>query len=205
MLWNFSGYSIIYTNVGGIRDTLEQNLALKFCRKQNKYISILTETHIKHDQILHIRNNWLGPIFLSPGSSHTKGFIAQLHPGLEGVTEVDTDPKERFVSFKVNLSNTFKVSLSNNRVLCFCAPSRHNTREQLVKGRFFERLQNYMENKCEGNENKIILGDFNITMDKMDRDGGNKTQRLYRCCSKGPGYTGSTIIKNLLTMPKLIT
>ena len=35
-----------------------------------------------------------------------------------------------------------------------------------------------MENKCEGNENKIILGDFNITIDKMDRHGGNKTQTL---------------------------
>ena len=32
-----------------------------------------------------------------------------------------------------------------------------------------------MENKCEGNENKIILQDFNINMDKMDRDGGNET------------------------------
>ena len=41
-----------------------------------------------------------------------------------------------------------------------------------------------MENKNEGNENKIILGDFNCTMNNMDRDGGNKTQRLYRCCSK---------------------
>ena len=40
-----------------------------------------------------------------------------------------------------------------------------------------------MENKNEGNENKIILGDFNCTKDKMDRYGGNKTQRLYRCCS----------------------
>ena len=28
-----------------------------------------------------------------------------LHLGLEGVTEVDTDPKERFVSFKVTTSN----------------------------------------------------------------------------------------------------
>ena len=35
-----------------------------------------------------------------------------------------------------------------------------------------------MENKCEGNENKIILQDFNITMDKMDRDGGNETKTL---------------------------
>ena len=36
-----------------------------------------------------------------------------------------------------------------------------------------------MENKSEGNENKIILGDFNSTIDKMDRNGGNKTQKLY--------------------------
>ena len=104
---------MIYSNVGSIRDHLKQDLALDFYRKQNKYISILTETHIKHDQILHIKNNWLGPIFLSPGSSHTKGFIDQLHPGLEGVTEVDTDPKGILMSLK--------VTLSNNGVLCFCA------------------------------------------------------------------------------------
>ena len=53
------------------------------------------------------------------------------------------------------------------------------TRELLALGRFFEGLQNYMENKNEGNENKIILGDFNCIMDKMDRDGENKTRRLY--------------------------
>ena len=85
-----------------------------------------------------IRNNWLGPIFLSPRNIH-KGLLAQLHLGLGGVTEVYTDPKGRFVSFK--------VTLSNNRVLCACAPSGHSTREQLIKGRFFEGLQNYMENK----------------------------------------------------------
>ena len=47
-------------------------------------------------------------------------------------------------------------------------------------GRFFEGLQNFMENKNEGNENKIIPGDFNCTMDKMESDGRNKT--LYGCC-----------------------
>ena len=40
-----------------------------------------------------------------------------------------------------------------------------------------------MENKDKGNENKIILEDFSFTMDKMDRDGENKTQRPYWCCS----------------------
>ena len=40
-----------------------------------------------------------------------------------------------------------------------------------------------MQNKNEGNENKIMLGDLNCTMDKIGRDGENKTQRLYGCCS----------------------
>ena len=40
-----------------------------------------------------------------------------------------------------------------------------------------------MQNKNEGNENKIRLGALNCTMDKIDRVGENKTQRLYRCCS----------------------
>ena len=97
--------------------------------------------------------------------------LGQLHPGLAGVTEVDTDPKGRFVSFK--------ITLSNNRFLCVCVPSEHCNKEQLIKGRFFEGLHNYMENKCEGNENEILLGDFNITIGIMDRDGGNKTLRLY--------------------------
>ena len=40
-----------------------------------------------------------------------------------------------------------------------------------------------MGNKNQGSENKIILRDFNCTMDKMDRGGTNKTQILHRCRS----------------------
>ena len=40
-----------------------------------------------------------------------------------------------------------------------------------------------MGNKDKGNENEIILEYVNCTMDKMDRDGQNKTQRPYWCCS----------------------
>ena len=119
----------------------------------------------------HIRNNWLSAIFFSPGDGHTKGFLILLHLGLEGVTEVDTGPKKRFVFFK--------VTPFIDRVLYVYAPSGHSTREQLSRWRFFEGLQSYMENKNEGNENKIILGDFNCIMDKMERDGRNKT--IYKC------------------------
>ena len=42
-----------------------------------------------------------------------------------------------------------------------------------------------MENKNKGNGNKIILREYNCTMDKMDMDGGNKIQKIYRRC---PNY-----------------
>ena len=67
-----------------------------------------------------------------------------------------------------------------------CAPSGYSTREQLARGgegRFLERLQNYMRNKNQGNENRIIIGDLNCTMDKIDKDGEHKTQILYRYSS----------------------
>ena len=94
---------MIHENVGGIQDPLKHDLAHEFCRKKQD-ITILTETHINHDQIhhqVHIRNNRLGFIFFSSGDSHTKGSLVLLHLGLEGITEVDTEPKGGFESFKV--------------------------------------------------------------------------------------------------------
>ena len=38
-----------------------------------------------------------------------------------------------------------------------------------------------MEDKIKGNENKIILREFNSAMNKMNGDDGNITQRIYRC------------------------
>ena len=40
-----------------------------------------------------------------------------------------------------------------------------------------------MQNKNEGNENKIMLGALNCTIDKIDKNDEYKTQRFYRCCS----------------------
>ena len=68
---------------------------------------------------------------------------------------------------------------------------RVSNREQLSLGRFFEGPKKYTENKNEGNENKIIFGDFDYTVSKMERNAENRTKRLYRCCSI---YTMSKLI-----------
>ena len=44
------------------------------------------------------------------------------------VSEVDADPKGRFVSFKVTPSNEFSA----------CVPSEYSTREQLARGDFLK-------------------------------------------------------------------
>ena len=72
------------------------------------------------------------PIFFFSGDSHTKELLVLLHSGLEGVTEIYTDPKGRFVSFKVISSNT--------RVLCIYAASGLSTRQQLARGRRITNL-----------------------------------------------------------------
>ena len=64
-LWFFSSYSMIYTNVGVDRDPLKKDLALEFCRNQNKDIRILTGIHINHDQIHHIKKLVETHLFLS--------------------------------------------------------------------------------------------------------------------------------------------
>ena len=173
-MWNgikqllFSNFSMVTDDICQCW-SLEAGSGTSILQKPKQKLQYFnSQTHINYDQIYHIRNDWFGSIFFSPGDSHTKRLLVLLHPGLEVVTEFDSDPKWRFISFK--------VTTSNERVLCVYAPSRHNTREQLVRGAFLWRTKNLYEKNV--NENKIILGDLNSTMDKMDRDGGNKRRKL---------------------------
>ena len=47
----------------------------------------------------------------------------------------------------------------------------YSTKEQLARGSFFEKLQNYTESRNDGNENKILIGKFSCTIDKTVGDG----------------------------------
>ena len=50
-------------------------------------------------------------------------------------------------------------------------------------GTFLKYYKKICKIKNEGNENKMMLGVLNCTMDKINRVGENKTQRLCSCCS----------------------
>ena len=124
-LWFSNGYNMVYDHIGGIRDPLKQDVAFEFCRGQSKVVSILTETHIIHDQIHHIGNNWFDFNFFSLGDSHTKGCLSCFIWDFK----VDTDSKGSFAFFK--------FTPSNDRALCAYVPSGYSAREQLNRGTFF--------------------------------------------------------------------
>ena len=67
---------MFYANVGGIRESEKQEIAIEFCKSQNKDICILAETHIGHEQIHQIQNNWLGPVLISPGDLSQKAYLS---------------------------------------------------------------------------------------------------------------------------------
>ena len=99
------------------------------------------------------------------------------------LSEVDTDPEMRFVSFKSTTSNESSLFVALQDIA-----------QQLASRCFFEGLQNYIQNKTEGNERKIMLGDLNCTMYKIDSVGENKTQTIYRCLPVTPCLNSSWII-----------
>ena len=70
--------------------SLEARSSTLILQKRKQGQQFLTETHINNDKIHQIINHWLGPIFLAPRNIHAKGMLGQLHPSLEGITEVDT-------------------------------------------------------------------------------------------------------------------
>ena len=126
--------------------------------EKNKDISILTELHINHDQIHHqiyITNNYLGPIFFSPGDSHTKESLVLLHQDLEGISEVDTDPKRGFVSFKV-IPVLLIIELSVFIPLQGIEPGN-----SWLEGVSLKEYKIIWKIKKKRNEKKIKLGGFN--------------------------------------------
>ena len=70
--------------------------------KPKKVISILTKTHINHNQIHYTKNNWLGSSFsLLEIVIQKECYLCFIWD----ITEVDADPEGKFVSFKVTTSN----------------------------------------------------------------------------------------------------
>ena len=71
---DFYGCSMIYDNVGGIRDHLKLEP-----KQRHQYFNWNWYQILYHNKIHYIRNNWLGPIFFSAEDSHMKALLVLIH------------------------------------------------------------------------------------------------------------------------------
>ena len=110
----------------------------------------------------------MGPIFFSPGDSHTKGKLFPLHPSLEGVTEFDTDPKEGFVSFKVTTCNESSLFVPLQGIAADSS---------WLGDAFLKDYKNIYKIKMRETK-KNNAWRLNCIMAKIERDGENKTKTL---------------------------
>ena len=142
---------MIYDDVGAIRDLFKQNLALEIRKNQNKVISILTETYINHDQIHHIKNKWLGPIFSLLEIVTQKDclsrfiWVLKVSPRLTLIQEGGLHPLRLLL-----LMTEFSVFMPFKGI----APAGEGG--QLARRRFFEGIQNYMEKKLKEKKKKYL-------------------------------------------------
>ena len=118
---------------------------------------------------------------LSPGDNHTKGLVVLLYPGLQGITEVDIDPKMEFVSFKVT-PLPLMTEISVFMPLQGIAP-----RNSWLEGASLKDYKIIWKIKIreikKKKKKKKYLETSNVLWKKMYQYGGNKTQILYICCS----------------------
>ena len=90
IIWTFP-FSLIWTILLCKVHFFHNNFSLSFTEthlsihllKDLLNIRFLSSYSIIYIYIYYIRNNWLGPIFFSPGDSRTKGLFVLLHLGLK--------------------------------------------------------------------------------------------------------------------------
>ena len=118
----------------------------------------------------------MGPIVFCPGDSHTKGLLVLLHPVIKGITEIDTEliRKGGLYPLRLILSREFSALMPLQGIAIG---------NSWLGGISLKDCKNIWKIKMREMKKKIIFGDFNCIMDKINRYGRNKTRTLCRCCS----------------------
>ena len=138
----------------GIADANKRRAIFNHFRP-NADILILQETHSSQEIENMWRNEWGGEILYSHGTTTSRGVAVLVNKSIyQKITNVYKDGEGRVLIFDI-LSDTTYITIA-----AIYAPNED-------KPNFFTELRKVLKDK---NENKIIVGDFNLTLDvDLDR------------------------------------
>ena len=154
-------YNIISLNSGGLRTKQRLDTALQFCKNSAADFSILQETHLGPAKYNDIKNQWQGEVYISPGTTFRDGILLLVNNTAPKIKILKTDTNGKFIIFKI--LNTSDV------VVALYAPSGIIKEKQDLRQTFFRKLRKEIRFNITKNENVIILGDFNSTLNTLDR------------------------------------
>lgn len=163
-------FSILSLNVRGLRNQIKRRSIFRYLKDQNCQLYLLQETFSESKDELIWKSEWGGDIFFSHGSTHSKGVCILINPSNKlSVETTSKDLDGRIVSINLTF-NSVKISI--------CSIYAPNDSQQQQK--FLLTLNRYLVSHTDVS-NLIIGGDWNVTLQAIDKKGGIPwRQTVYR-------------------------
>ena len=162
---------LLSLNVKGIREKVKRRAIFRWVKRQKADIAFLQESFSIESDADVFKNEWgRGQIFMSYGSSHSRGCVVLIRDGLDiTINNLETHREGRYVIIDTTIYN-------ENYLICnVYAPNKDNHQVH-----FFDSLEQKI--LSWNAENIIIGGDFNTVFNRrVDRISASKTKnRIYK-------------------------
>ena len=160
----YVNFKLASLNVRGIRSSTKRKALFTWLNEQKYDIIFLQETYSTVDVEYIWKTQWKGKLYFSHGSNHSCGVMVLVRGDLDfELISINSDDDGRSIVMEAVAQESSYLFVN------IYAPNR--TQDQC---RFFDKLNNNIEDCVANKELKIILGgDFNVTFDSdLDCSGG---------------------------------
>ena len=129
----------------------------------------MQETHLGPAKYNQLKSDWNGEIFLAAGMVQQDGVMLLRKNIAPEIEILKTDPKGKYMI--LNITN------SNVTIGAIYAPSRI-LKEKQERKTFFYRIKGLMRKRLLTDANLTLVGDFNTTLESLERTTGVNTDQV---------------------------
>ena len=156
-------FTLLSLNSRGLREKNKRESLFYWLKQKQIKVTFLQETYWTEDLIQNIENEWEGPLYLNPGSTHSKGTAILINKNISTSLQV----------VNIHKSDDGRILLINTCIddKEFCFINIYAPNNQSERKLFFLKIQKWISKYSINNENIILGGDFNHTeSNSLDRN-----------------------------------
>ena len=142
-------FTLLSLNSRGLREKNKRESLFYWLKQKQIKVTFLQETYWTEDLIQNIENEWEGPLYLNPGSTHSKGTAILINKNISTSLQV----------VNIHKSDDGRILLINTCIddKEFCFINIYAPNNQSERKLFFLKIQKWISKYSINNEN-IILG-----------------------------------------------